>query len=70
MSKGNALKKTWVGEVTSIDKLAKAIASGMAPSSLIQINQSALNAYAKAVKGGVDLPGVKFYEKASLSVRT
>jgi phage-related minor tail protein len=67
---GTAFKKTWKAEVTDLPAFLKAVAEGRAPLGVISINESALNAYAKGVKGTMAVPGLRFFEATSLAVST
>ncbi len=69
-AQGTSFKKTWIAEVTDLPTLLKSIAEGRAPLGIISINQSALNQYAKGVKGTMPVPGLKFSERTDMSVRT
>lgn len=69
-AQGTAFKKTWKGEVTDLRALLGAIFNEKAPLNLILINQSALNAYAKAAKNSMPLPGVRFFEESNMAVTT
>jgi hypothetical protein len=65
---GTQMRYTWKAEVTDLDALVKAVASNtMLPSNLLQVNQPALNALAKALGGKGKVPGVRFYEEANLA---
>jgi phage-related minor tail protein len=67
---GTAFKKTWKAEVTDLPAFLKAVAEGRAPLGVISINESALNAYAKGVKGTMAVPGLRFFEATSMAVTT
>jgi len=67
---GTAFKKTWKAEVTDLPALLKSISEGRAPLGIVSINEGALNAYAKAVKGTMPVPGLKFFEESGMAVRT
>ena len=69
-AQGTAFKKTWKAEVTDLPLFLKAVAEGRAPLGVISINEAALNAYAKGVKGSMAVPGLRFYEETSMAVRT
>lgn len=69
-AEGTAFKKTWKAEVTDLPMFLSAVATGRAPLGLIRVDEGALNAYAKGVKGGLHIPGLRFYEEASMAVRT
>lgn len=65
---GSQIRKTWKAEVTDFDALVKAVAeNAMLPSNLLQVNQSALNALARAVDGKVSVPGVRFYQDTTVA---
>ena len=65
---GTQARRTWEGEVTDFDAFLKAVAeNAMLPSNLLQVNQSALNAYARATDGKMNVPGVTFRQKASIA---
>ena len=69
-ARGTSVGELWRGEVTDLEALVKAIAAGAAPLSLVQADQSAINAFAKATKQeGEALPGVRFWRESSLSAR-
>jgi len=67
---GTAFKTTWKAEVVDLPTLLKSIAEGRAPLGLISVNESALNQYARGVKGTMPVPGLKFFEEKTMSVRT
>jgi len=67
---GTAFKKVWAAEVTDLPTLLKSIAEGRVPLGLVAINESALQAYARGVKGTMVVPGLKFFEKTIMAVRT
>lgn len=64
---GTQARFTWVGEVTSLDDLILAVASGEAPSTLLQVDQAALNAFARATGGKQRVNGVRWVEKPTLA---
>lgn len=65
---GTQARFTWVAEVTDLDALVRAVAdNAMLPSNLLQVNQSALNAFARATAGKATVPGVRFVEKPVLA---
>ena len=68
-AEGTAFKKTWKGECVNIIDLLKAIVEGKAPVTLIEINQSAINAAAKTYKNTMTIPGLKFTEVTDMSSR-
>lgn len=64
---GTQARFTWVGEVTNLEDLILAVASGDAPSNLLTVNQTALNAFARATGGKQPIKGVVFVERPSLA---
>ncbi len=56
---GSSVRKTWKARVTDIAQV---------PREYLIVNQQALDAFAKATKGSVKLPGVEFYEEQSLAI--
>ena len=58
---GVSTVKRWKARVTDMDKV---------PRQFLLPNQTALDAYARAVKGAMPVPGVEFYQEESMSVRT
>ena len=67
--KGSNFRKVWKGKVIDIKALCQAIGSGHAPINFIELNQAAINAYAKATKNSMPVPGVVFSEETEMSVR-
>lgn len=67
---GAIFKKIWKAEVTNMSDLLLSISQGKAPANLIEINQSALNAFARGVKNTLSVPGLKFYETTDMSMRS
>lgn len=66
-ARGTYTAETWHGEVTDLQALVLAIATGGAPISLIQPNQSAITAMARGTKQeGEVLPGVRFWREAGI----
>lgn len=68
-AEGTGFKKVWEGECYNIMELLSAIVQGKAPVTLIEINQSALNAAAKTYKNTHTIPGLHFFEKSIMSSR-
>ena len=63
---GVSVAKTYRAEVVDIRKLAAAVGAGLWPVNLIEANQPALNAMARASKGSIQIPGVRFVEDATV----
>ena len=66
---GTSTRKTWKAEIVDIGKLIEAAPGNATAASLLVFNEQAANAFARATKGNVAIPGVKFIEVESLSVR-
>lgn len=63
---GVSVAKTYRAEVVDVRKLAAAVGAGTWPTNLIEPNQPALNAMARASKGSIEIPGVRFVEDATV----
>ena len=59
---GVSTAKTYRSVVMSIRKLAAAVAGGAVPETLVVANEKALNAMARALKGQMNIPGVRVEE--------
>lgn len=66
---GGSVRETWKARCTDLPALVKAVAEGTAPLSLIMVNQSQLDAYAKAVKQDFRVPGCQAYTEGIVSAR-
>lgn len=67
---GITTRETWKAEVIDKGALLKHIVEArpdLLP--LVKIDQSALNAQARSLKGDLDLPGVKVFKEASIAAR-
>ena len=60
---------TWHAEVTNLRELVLAIAAGKAPLTLVEASITELRHYARATKGSVAVPGVRFVDKLGISSR-
>lgn len=58
-SKAVQYRDNWSGEVTDLFTLVKAVAKDKSKLNLLQINQTALNQMAKALKETMSIPGVR-----------
>jgi len=65
VAQGTSVRKTWRARVTD----EQAVPAYFNSMELRTINMSVLNSLAKTTKGTMKIPGVEFYEDASLSVR-
>lgn len=65
--KGVASRTTWKGDVTDLPALlAAAAVPGSVAAGLVMANQKAIDGLARATKGVVSVPGVRFYEVETL----
>jgi hypothetical protein len=65
-ARGVTLAANWLGEVTSLETLVKAIAAGKANASLVIPNQAAINQLARATRGTLQVPGVRFFNQSTV----
>lgn len=69
-SKAVNFRDNWKGEVVDFHKLIQAVAKDKSKIGLLQVNQSALNQMAKALKDQMQIPGCKaFNDKIAASGR-
>jgi len=66
---GISTPTTWHAEVTDLRELVLAIAAGKAPLTLVEASATALGQYARATKGSVSVPGVRFFGRVGISSR-
>lgn len=67
--KGVASRTTWKGDVTDLPALlAAAAVPGSVAAGLVQPNQKAIDGLARATKGVVSVPGVRFYAIETLAI--
>lgn len=66
---GTSFRSTWKAEVTDIKSLCQSILDGKLPVDAITPNYSVLNKLAGAYKNTSSIPGVKFSEEKTMSVR-
>jgi hypothetical protein len=62
-ARGVTTAVTWKGEVTSLAALVKAIAEGKADLHLVQANQAGINEKARATRGTLVIPGIRFFSE-------
>jgi hypothetical protein len=65
-ARGVSVAATWKGEVTSLELLVKAIAAGRANISLVQANEVAINQLARATRGTLQVPGIRFFSQSNV----
>jgi hypothetical protein len=68
-TKGAGLSKTWIGEVVNPPALIAAAVPGSVAATFLMANEKAITKFAIATKGAVAVPGIKWSEVSSLSVR-
>jgi len=68
--KGISVRKTWKAQLTDKVEFVKAAVSDPTLMAMLIVDISALDKIAKATKGGVNYPGVRFYEEASMASST
>jgi len=61
-------KGPWKGELTDIVAVVKFVAANPAHVGILSINQSALNALARATQGNLKIPGIRFAQEAGTVV--
>jgi hypothetical protein len=62
-ARGITTATNWKGEVTSLDALVKAIAAGKANVTLVTPNEVAINQLARATRGTLQVPGIRFFSE-------
>ncbi len=66
---GISTREVWKAEVTDKEALIKYIAANPACLNLVDINTSAVNQMAKAMKGNLNIPGLRAYSEKSVAAR-
>jgi len=66
---GISIPKTWKADVIDLSALISHIANNPEHGDWLEAKIPALNAFARSTKGNVNIPGVRFYEDASVSAR-
>lgn len=70
MPTGVSTRKNWQVEITDLKALIKAVMEGHAPENFIIANEKAIKQWAKAVGDTQKIPGIKVYDKGTVSLRT
>ena len=65
-ARGISTTTNWKGEVISFDALVNAVAAGKASSSLVMANETAINQLARATRGTLEVPGIRFFSQATV----
>jgi hypothetical protein len=63
-ARGVSVAANWKGEVVSLDGLVKAIAAAEASLNLVMPNDVAINQLARATRGTLSVPGVRFFTES------
>jgi len=63
-AKGVSVAANWKGEVTSLELLVKGIAGGKANLNLVTPNHSAISQLARATRGTLQVPGIRFFSES------
>jgi len=63
---GIQMRDNWKAEVTNLEALVRAVATGQAPIATLQANDKVLGQTARALKGTVEYPGVRFYNDKTI----
>lgn len=67
---GISKRDNWKAEITDLSALVKAVAEGKAPMTMIQANTKTIGQMARALKGSVNYPGVRFYNDKTIAARS
>lgn len=67
---GLSVAKTYKAEVVSLAQLVQAVAQGQAPIALLEVNQTALNGMARALKEAFCVPGCRVVVESSVRGRS
>jgi chromosome segregation ATPase len=67
---GIGFRSTWKAQVVNKDELIEAAATRPELRVLLEVDTTALNQFARAMKGAVTVPGVRFFEERNTAVRT
>lgn len=65
-ARGISTATNWKGEVVSLEKLVKAIAAGKANIGLVMANEVSINQLARATRGTLEVPGIRFFTQATV----
>jgi hypothetical protein len=66
---GVSTAHNWKGECFSLAQLVRAIVKGEANLTMVAADQSAINALARATRGTLTIPGIRFYDEAKVRAR-
>lgn len=68
--KGTSVKSNWQHDVTDLMELVKAVAAGTVSIQAVCANDTYLRQRAKADKNTAQIPGVRFYDAGTVSIRS
>jgi hypothetical protein len=63
-ARGITTATSWYGEVTSLEALIKAVAENKASTNLLMPNQVAIGELARATRGTLEVPGIRFFKQS------
>ena len=63
-------RKNWQVEITDLPALIKAVIEGHAPNNFIIANEKVIKQWAKAVGDTQKIPGIRVYDKGTVTLRT
>jgi hypothetical protein len=69
-AEGVSTQQRWRAEVVDLRQLCRAVAEGRASVNLVCANLTALNAMARAMKGTMNVPGVKAIAESTVAIRS
>jgi hypothetical protein len=67
---GSCVVKSWDAEVVDLRALVEAVVAGAAPLELVRADDSAVRIFARAHGETASVPGVRFFQKSSLRVKS
>jgi hypothetical protein len=65
-ARGVTTAVNWKGQVVSLELLVKAIVAGKANISLVMANEVAINLLARATRGTLQVPGIRFFSQSTV----
>jgi hypothetical protein len=65
-ARGISTATNWKGEVVSLEKLVAAVAAGRANIALVMANETAINQLARATRGTLEVPGIRFFSQSTV----
>lgn len=68
-AQGISQRDNWKAELTDMKALARAVADGKAPVTLLQLNSVVAGQMARSLKDAMSYPGVRFYNDPTIAAR-